>query len=1253
MLKNLLITFGLSAVLLLFGLFVFMPKSEAQNSILPRLIDLPAPPPPNPFVKYSAGDRPPEFYRKDNPPPDNAPIEDILDYWQNQRGETPLSYAIEPSPTVLERLLNEIEKKPEIISEYLSILSKKPEAVDMVKRIYDRAQSDQDANKYQITTLKEWLTYNSDYFSDDLLQTAQLVRDEDEYVTNQDELLALARVDWDKARPLLDRMLNDSTQPVSRTLANWAYYLHALRRGNSIEASGYRDALMRVVEDKNAFPGNRDLAFDALVYGGDFPGRDDWYFTLMEDETLHDLRVKGNSYTGLTTLLLRAPPDMYVDRMIELLKSSNFNVRSAAVRNLTTVLKDNDPEKVKAVVTALLPWLVDPNWAKQVGNERRQMVISLAQVEIPESVPGLIAILNEKAVVNANEDYYDEDYLANYNAIPNHNGSLSGNAVTQREVFPYRDAAIGALMTQKSVQAAAALRQILPEVESWRRSDVIKAIFLSGGFTIPEQVEGLELYARQTREQQVEAEKLMALATVENSGELTDVLVNRYTSDAFRAITNSNVGQGQANQIISPHEIKLMLGVQLSTFFEPSRELVSAVTFRIKYLETNDSPIAEVIRTFMQNWQGEAVNAVLLDDLGAGKSTLDAIVKLLSVRKELRQNQIPNIYDARAKGNPIAYGISACLLEDVRDYDAILAGGPEEVKIAMLGCARLVRAPLPIPAVAVYLKSSNKLLALAAERFIESEDSPAARQIIYSLYPNEAKILGAKFFFGDVNNAFVNSNFLISLYGSVTGFANLPPYYYYMMLNSPEDSVEDKLQKEVKEDEKLAGIYAYDKNYVRMYQDRAVFSWEEDDARYRERKLSDSEFNYLKSYLASNDVNNLPPFVSNCGGCIAKQLLMVGKQGGRRIFLYSNPTPKFFEGLEEIFAEMKRPPATLRYWLEKDIAGLQILFADKDLEAVSVWKNGDDLRVLINNTQREEQIKKELNALAEADMDNENLDYEKADELDGKRRAERAFESYSWFSFAQGRLGNFVNQPAGVDFITKPSPGISSNEYSDDWSVKNGNIEVRLVDESLLKVVNGRTTELGTGFYSDAVISGNGRWVVLVKFDYMTDQRLIVRINLQTNRESIVKIEAKNRIIVPVAFVDSANKVLINAGNERDYRNKKMKNGSYLLLDPETGVSKAIEGEFRPIIDQTYRKLQKTTVADEAWAAISDDKSKKTRIGTYNLKTFAFKPVLDVPQISFDSMEMWVDEALNKVYIVYNSQLLAIPLKPKPVEVTN
>jgi len=52
----------------------------------------------------------------------------------------------------------------------------------------------------------------------------------------------------------------------------------------------------------------------------------------------------------------------------------------------------------------------------------------------------------------------------------------------------------------------------------------------------------------------------------------------------------------------------------------------------------------------------------------------------------------------------------------------------------------------------------------------------------------------------------------------------------------------------------------------------------------------------------------------------------------------------------------------------------------------------------------------------------------------------------------------------------------------------------------------------------------------------------------------------------------------------------------------------------------------------------------QTQVGRYNLKDFTSKSVLTLPHISFDSMAMWVDAKQKKIYVVYNNQLLRLPL---------
>src|SRR5438045_5291016 len=190
-------------------------------------------------------------------------------------------------------------------------------------------------------------------------------------------------------------------------------------------------------------------------------------------------------------------------------------------------------------------------------------------------------------------------------------------------------------------------------------------------------------------------------------------------------------------------------------------------------------------------------------------------------------------------------------MENAADYKTILEKGGAETKAALLACARLIRAPLSVAAVALSLKSDNKLLALAAERYLESEDSPEAAKAILSLHPGEAKILGSTTaFFANDRKGNTNEH-LSALFQSV---ANNDSIYNGWIDDNAEDlrKVEKRLQKEVKQDNDLFGAYAYDSNLVRIYKDTATYTWEEEPSRYRERMITEFELDSLKSHLTAN-----------------------------------------------------------------------------------------------------------------------------------------------------------------------------------------------------------------------------------------------------------------------------------------------------------------------------------------------------------------------------------------------------------------
>src|SRR4030095_1791427 len=141
-------------------------------------------------------------------------------------------------------------------------------------------------------------------------------------------------------------------------------------------------------------------------------------------------------------------------------------------------------------------------------------------------------------------------------------------------------------------------------------------------------------------------------------------------------------------------------------------------------------------------------------------------------------------------------------------------------------------------------------------------------------------------------------------------------------------------------------------------------------------------------------------------------------------------------------------------------------------------------------------------------------------------------------------------------------------------------------------------------------------------------------------REFRVNIEPAS-LFDAVAYVPVHGKVLLrrakDPNNESSVGPDRIE---YYLLDPSTGDTRPVSGEFEPLHHLSRRFLQPTDKPNEFWAAITRSEKKETQVGRYNLKDFTFTPVLVVPEILFDSMSMWVDEGRKQIYVVYQDQLL-------------
>ena len=137
--------------------------------VLKALLAMPAPTPRafrrrrGPIQHLNAYD----FYGKDNEPPDDAPIVDLLDYWGRWSDNSR-----DPSDTVRKRLFDACLSKPELLTTYIKLLPDTDSTPRKVKDLYDKALADQQFDEDWRNTVRR-CCFNSTYFLDELTAIAK------------------------------------------------------------------------------------------------------------------------------------------------------------------------------------------------------------------------------------------------------------------------------------------------------------------------------------------------------------------------------------------------------------------------------------------------------------------------------------------------------------------------------------------------------------------------------------------------------------------------------------------------------------------------------------------------------------------------------------------------------------------------------------------------------------------------------------------------------------------------------------------------------------------------------------------------------------------------------------------------------------------------------------------------------------------------------------------------------------------------
>lgn len=1131
-----------SVSLILIALTTFAGWAQNRPDVIQQLLDLPAPPPtllPPPKAPSLAG------FDARTPPPDNAPIGLLEAYW-SVGGPHPDKAKMPDA--VRQRFLTHAEQHRDKLPFYLEQewLPDTPDTHARVRAVMDAGLTsyygqtdDKEVRRHEEgwkAKLQAWLLLHSQFYLDELAQKARDSKDENGEITAEKYLRALAKLDWERAQPLLENY-SYSSHLRTATLALTLRYEHAVKT-NSNEVAGLRTRLQELVAHPQSPGKARDLACQALMQAP-WEGRDDWFLARFADDSLRVIEDGGSGTLYPLNKPVQADPERWIPLLAKLVGHSNPAVHEAAVDCLASF----DPDSPrKEALQLLLPWLANPNWSAAEG--RKELLQSLAKVSLPSAVPGLLAVV---------ENDEDEEL---------------------------RLLAVEALGAQRDPRAVAPLKRLLTRVDGpTERTTVVNALVACGGLSDDEIARAIEAYATRI--------------AVAGKGDPAETIAEADID------FDSNV------------PLQVAVGKVLSETEAPREAVATRLLDRIQRLERTQPALAQLLLTLVQRWNLRTVDADIVARLAAGKADVKAVQAALQIRDRLRASVSDELQSIAVRGNAAA-GLAAVLLGDENFFYKILNDDAAEPKRAMLAAARLTRTPLPIARVGELL--AHKTLQFAAERYLISEDSTDARQLILAKHPGEALILGAMATTAATMYAKAEAQFRAEVLASDEADE-------IIALLSPLSIVTTTRQ--------LAGTQTIsssrivpNQTVIRVRKGHAELVWRTDEEREKVRTLTATEWQELQTFLREKNIDALPPRLSPSGSSRMEfEFLRLTKQGGRRVHITDM---LWVIGMQDPYSLLLHQFRMLtegkefrvRYDIEARVKGLEVVLADENSPVTTLCGEGGKLLALVSRLPETIRVM--------------------------KGQVEASGGRAVWHEIIAGKLGAEVQPPktCGASAVSLPDPkerllnptqeemmrliyvalGTSFGNYS--VRPRQGIVRWPWLPQSEVFLV---------GEYQDVLESSDGNWLLAIKAN-AAGLLSLVRIEVATRRETPINFAVTGKLQL-FAAIPRVNKFV--------FKQQRSDGGSQgYLVTPTTGAVESIQGNAGPLLRRPQRDFQPTGNPDEVWAAAPNPALRVTEIGRYNLKTFSFTPLRTIPELSFTSDALWVDAAANAIYIVYRGHLL-------------
>lgn len=376
--------------------------------------------------------------------------------------------------------------------------------------------------------------------------------------------------------------------------------------------------------------------------------------------------------------------------------------------------------------------------------------------------------------------------------------------------------------------------------------------------------------------------------------------------------------------------------------------------------------------------------------------------------------------------------------------------------------------------------------------------------------------------------------------------------------------------------------------------------------RYQERTLRADEYQNLLSYIQENKIDALPDWdTERISDGVEYEYLHFTADKKSAVYI-NNPgavkgeNDELYRGLVSLFWDlMKSGEFEVHYYIDN----AEILIRNEDYSVQSVWKNGDDFRVLIK------------------DEENSTYNYDKLD----------------WYTFDNHCVGNIADEPDGIRIKgawddVSPERLFGSQHFNNyPWQTAWGNYFVRALDHGLFLTAQGETPKLVVkGWYSSPVVIPNTDWVVCEKsINGWQNPRQLVRINLKTSEEIEMALPPSASVSPQVLLNGRLLVIRITEDAYEQY-----------FYDIATDTLEKVYGDFACVSDLKGRFLQASSEPDKYFALDGQHK-----IGIFDTKEYTFTEIAQTPLLIDDNDHMWIDEKDGKAYIVVNEDLISIPIK--------